>query len=213
MVLVYFRHRSSNKRHLRVNFFLKNKDPWVLFQQWRPEAHLRQAAQRRCGPTCSRPKVNISRRALRVLDQVYIVPQVCSRYWSNRDPWAAALSSFYFISAALIWRKLLYSWRIKTPGYYFCNEGPKPTCGKPRSGAVARRVVIPQWTFPEGPYVYWTRCALYPGIIDTSVSKGLGRVREGQEKRGIQVWGVSNLNKARRNRDPWTVALSSFSLI
>ena len=68
--------------------FLKNKDPWVLFLQCRPKAYLRQAAQRRCGPTCSRPKVNISRRALRVLEQVYIVPQVCSQYWSNRDPWA-----------------------------------------------------------------------------------------------------------------------------
>ena len=40
----------------------------VLFYQSRPEAYLRQAAQPRCGPKCSRPKVNISRRALRVFE-------------------------------------------------------------------------------------------------------------------------------------------------
>ena len=63
--------------------------------------------------------------------------------------------------------------------------GPKPTCGKRRSRAVARSVVIPKWTFPEGPYVYWTRSALYPNfvyhmwaskassrlVLDTSVTK------------------------------------------
>ena len=76
--------------YLRGEHFLKIKEytPLGIISEIKAEAYLRQAAQRRCGPTCSRPKVNISRRVLRALDQVYIVPQVCSQYWSNRDPWA-----------------------------------------------------------------------------------------------------------------------------
>ena len=34
------------------------------------------------------------------------------------------------------------------------NFESKPTCDKRRSRAGARSVVIPKWTFPEGPYVY-----------------------------------------------------------
>ena len=120
--------------------FLKNIYPWLSFQQWKPEAYLRQAPQARCGPKCSHPKVNISRRALTVLDQVYIVPQVCSPYWSNRDPWADS-SSCYLILAALIWGNLLYFWRIKTPGYYFSNKGPKPTSQR-ASGQLSFRTFV-----------------------------------------------------------------------
>ena len=48
----------------------------LIFSTVVPKAYLRQAAQPRCDPKCSHPRVNISRRALRVLDQVCIVPQV-----------------------------------------------------------------------------------------------------------------------------------------
>ena len=46
-------------------------------------------------------------------------------YWSNRDPWAADLNSFYLISATLTWGDLLYFWRIKTPGFFFLQWRPK----------------------------------------------------------------------------------------
>ena len=57
-------------------------------------------------------------------------------------------------------------------------------------------------------------------MIDTSVSKGLVRVRKAKIKEGFRRGGFfrrgfffSTLKKARRNRDPWTVALSSFSAL
>ena len=52
---------------------------WCYPYQFRPEAYLRQAAQPRRGPKCSRPEVNISRRALRVFDPS------CSPYVGERS--------------------------------------------------------------------------------------------------------------------------------
>ena len=57
--------------------------------------------------------------------------------------------------------------RIYTPGYYFSNEGPKPTCGKRRRRAVARSEQYPGVNnIPKGPTCF------HPEVCSTFVVEG-----------------------------------------
>ena len=141
----FLAHRVA-EAHLQLWFsplcnlkFLKNIHPWVLFQQWRPEAYLRQAPQARCGPkwTISRSEqypegpymyspwslFNICGRGEHLLNKFdYVIETPGQRLWVIRfelsciDLWGPALFNIQM-------QDFLIKHVICTPGHDFFRDG------------------------------------------------------------------------------------------